>query len=123
MRRPQWGGRTSSSRRAANWAARGSVLVGLLAAAILPVAVALAEVRDLYDLRYAAGAVPVAFAAGVTAVILARRGRIRRERTIGRVGGRATGAVGKTLGVLGILAALAGAIAAGTYLLLERFAN
>lgn len=65
----------------------------------------------------------MAFVAGVTAVILARRGRIRRERTIGRVGGRATGAVGKTLGVLGILAALAGAVAAGTYLLLERFAN
>jgi hypothetical protein len=97
--------------------------VGLLAAAALPAAVAGAEVRGLYDLPFAAAAIPVAFLAGVGAVVLARRGRIRRERTLGRVGGRATGAIGKTLGVLAILTAVAAAIAVATYVALERFAN
>jgi hypothetical protein len=85
--------------------------------------VAGAEVQDLYDLPWAAGAAPVALVAGVTALILARRGRIRRERTLGRVGGRATGAIGKALGVLGILTAVAASIAVATYIVLDRFAN
>jgi hypothetical protein len=90
------------------------VLAGLVAAASVPAAVAGAEVRGLYDLHFAAGAIPVALLLGVLAVVLARRGRIRRERTLGRVGGRASGAIGKALGVLGILSAVAAGIAVAT---------
>jgi hypothetical protein len=42
------------------------------------------------------------------------------ERTIGRVGGARSAGVGRLLGVLGIAAGLAGAIALGFYWYLEN---
>ena len=58
---------------------------------------------------------------GLVAILLARRARERVERTIGRVGGERVARAGRTLGVLGIVLALAGAIAVGVYLVLTRF--
>ncbi len=112
---------TRSSKPEGNGTARASVLVGLLGIAALPVAVALAELQGLFDLEYAAGAAPVALVGGVVALSLARRARVRSERTLGRVGGRRTAAFGRALGVLAILIAFATAIAAATYVTLERF--
>ena len=98
-----------------------SLLVGLLAVAALPAAIALAEFDDRYDLLQAGWAVPVALVLGLVAVLLARRARVRVERTLGRVGGEATARVGRTLGVLAIMLGLSGAIAVGVYLVLTRF--
>jgi peptidoglycan/LPS O-acetylase OafA/YrhL len=116
-------GLTRSSRPAANWRARASLLVGLLSLAALPVAVALAEVQQLYDLIYAAAAIPAGFLGGALSVWLARRARRRTERTLGRVGGRASAALGRLLGVLAMLLALAAGIAVATYVFLDRFAD
>jgi len=99
------------------------VVVGLVAAAALPVTIVLAEVRRLFDLSYAAAAAPVALFGGMLAIALARRGRLRIERTLGRVGGGASAAAGRALGVIGVLAAVAAAIAVVTYVVLGRFAN
>jgi hypothetical protein len=90
---------------------------------VLPVAVALAEVRGLFDLLYAAAAIPVAFVGGILALALGRRARTERERTLGRVGGRAPAAAGRLLGVLAVLLAAAGAIALATYHLIGRLAE
>lgn len=98
-----------------------SLLVGLLAVAALPTAIALAEFDDRYDLLQAGWAVPVALVLGLVAVLLARRARVRVERTLGRVGGEATARVGRTLGVLAIMFGLSGAIAVGVYLVLTHF--
>ena len=85
--------------------------------------VVLAEVRGLFDLSYAAGAAPVALFGGLLALALARRGRLRVERTLGRVGGRRAAAAGRVLGVVAILTAVAAGIAVATYVALGRFAN
>lgn len=113
---------TRSSKPARNASARLSVLVGLLAAAAVPGTIAAAELTDEVELIDAAWAVPAAFLLGVVALGLARRGRRRTERTIGRVGGVRTAGVGRFLGALGIAAALAGAIALATYWYLENVA-
>jgi hypothetical protein len=112
---------TRSSKPARNGRAAASLLLGFLATAALPAAIALAELQDRYDLLQAGWAVPVALLLGFLAVWLARRARVRVERTLGRVGGERTARVGRTLGVLGIMLGLSGAIAVGIYLALTRF--
>lgn len=97
--------------------------MGVLAAAALPVAVFLAEIRELYDLLYAAAAAPPALAGGVTALVLARRARERSERTLGRVGGRAAAAVGSLFGLVAVLLASAALIALATYYVIARLAE
>jgi hypothetical protein len=109
--------RTASS----NGPARASLLVGLLAAALLPATVAVAELSDLLDLYEAVVAAPAAFVLGVLAIWLARRGRRRFERTIGRVGGARVAHVGRWLGILAVCLAIAGGIAIGFYELLTRY--
>ena len=94
-----------------------------MAVAALPVAVALSEVQGLFELEYAAAAAPVALLGGLVAVSLARRARVRSERTLGRVGGRRTAALGRALGIVAILLAFAAGIAVATYVLLGRFAE
>jgi hypothetical protein len=112
---------TRSSKRDRNGRAAASLLVGLLAVAALPTAIALAEFADRYDLLQAGWSVPVALVLGLAAVVLARRARVRVERTLGRVGGERTALAGRVFGVLGIMLGLSGAIAVGVYLVLTRF--
>jgi hypothetical protein len=90
---------------------------------VLPAAVALAELREAYDLAYAPAAAPASLLGGVVAVVLARRARVRTERTLGRVGGTATARLGRALGVLAILLALAAGVAVLTYVFLDRFTD
>ena len=116
-------GLTRSSKPAPNGRARASLLLGLLAAAALPAAVAVAETSELLRLIEASVAIPVALFLGVAAVVLARRARRRVERTLGRVGGSRLAGVGRALGMLGIALALAGSIAVAFDLVLRRIAE
>jgi hypothetical protein len=100
--------------------AAASVLLGLLAVAALPAAIAATELLERFDLLDAAAAIPVAFVLAVAALVLARSARRRFERTLGRVGGRRTAFVGKGLGLLALGLAFSGAIAVGFYAVLER---
>ena len=111
---------SNSARRERNGRAFASVVLGLLAAATLPVAVALAELANEIELLDAAFAIPVTVALAAVALVLARRARQRVERTLGRVRGRRTAALGKWLGLLGLGLGVAGAIAVATYAALER---
>ena len=99
------------------------MLVGVLAVATMPLAVALSNSLEGYELIDAAFAIPVGAALGVAAVALARRARLRIERTLGRTGGARTAAVGRLLGLLGFCLATSAAIAVGTYLLLTVVAD
>jgi hypothetical protein len=114
---------TRSSSPEPNGRARASLLLGLVAAVALPAAVYAAELHGLFDLVYAAAAVPVAFLGGALAVVLARKARQRSERTLGRVGGRRVAAAGRVFGLIGILAAIAAGVAVATYLVLTRLAE
>ena len=96
------------------------MLVGLLAVAALPAAIAVAERTDLLGLVDASGAIPVAALAGLAAILLARRARRNVERTLGRVGGERAATIGRALGLLGLCLAVAGSIAIGVYAILRH---
>ena len=108
---------------AGNPAAWASVVVGLLAVAALPVAVAVARETTLFELIEAAAAIPVAAVGGIAAVVLGRRARRRVERTIGRVGGAGRALLGRLLGALALCLASSATIAVGVYLFLSRFSE
>ena len=99
------------------------MLLGLVAVAALPAAIAVAEYTGRLELLQAAAAIPVSALAGILALVLARGARERVRRTIGRVGGERTALVGRTLGVLGLCLALSATIAVAVYLYLSRYAE
>jgi hypothetical protein len=94
------------------------VLVGLLAVATLPVALAVDQYSDRVSLLGAGLAVPLAAALGIAAVWLGRSGRQRVERTLGRVRGRRLAFAGRALGYLGLYLAGTATLALGFYALL-----
>ena len=97
--------------------------MGLLSVATLPVAVGATRYSVEYELLHSAFAIPVGMALGVGAVALARRARLRIERTLGRTGGRRTAAFGRLLGLAGFCLATTAAIAVGTYAVLTVVAE
>jgi hypothetical protein len=94
------------------------VLVGVLSVATMPAAIAVTRRSEEYDLIHAGFAIPLGMALGVAAVALARRARLRIERTLGRAGGRRVASFGRFLGVVGFCLATTAAISVGTYALL-----
>jgi hypothetical protein len=115
-------GLTRSS-NAPNPAAGASVAAGVAALVALPAAVGLARYSERVDLVYACAAGVIAAAVfAVTAIALARRAQERIQRTLGRSGGEGVLRTGRILGILGIWAALTGALALGFFGLLELFA-
>ncbi len=113
---------SNGARPRRNRAARASLLVGFLGAAMLPVAVAITESRPELELVDAAYAIPVAFLLSAVAVRLARRARRSLDRTLGRIGGEKTARAGRVLGWLGVYISLTAAVAIGVYAYLEYVA-
>jgi hypothetical protein len=111
----------SSSARARNDPARGAVLLALLGLAIPPVAFAAAHQLQRVSLLQATGATCASAVLGAAAILLARRGVRRIERTIGRVGGEGTARVGRLLGAISLFIGLTAALALGFYALLNLF--
>jgi hypothetical protein len=109
-------GRTRSSNHRASLA----VLFGLVAVAAVPVGIVLTGRLAGLDLLDAAWAVPVAAAAGITALLFARGARGRIQRTLERAGGAGRARLGRILGIAGICIALSGAIAYAFYEILLR---
>jgi hypothetical protein len=113
---------TNGTRPRRNRAAPASLFFGLLGAAAVPVAVAVAEWHEDLELVDAGVAVPVAFVFSALAVWLARRARRGLERSLGRIGGEKTARAGRILGWLGLYIALTAAVALGIYAYLEYVA-
>src|SRR5512146_570944 len=109
----------SSSARARNDAARGSLLLGLLALALPVAAYAAARQLDRVSLVQATVASCGSVLLGGCAVLLARRGLRNIERTLGRAGGEGSARVGRLLGMLGLCVGLTAGIALGVYGLLN----
>jgi hypothetical protein len=91
------------------------VVCGLLATAVIPVAILVTEQREDLRLLHAGFAVPVAFVLGVAGLRLARRARRRLERTLGRAGGVLPARLGRVFSWIGVYFALIGAISLLVY--------
>jgi hypothetical protein len=100
-----------------NAAAVSSVLLGLLAAAAVPVAVWYVDRSPRIELIWAGVGVPVGFVLGLGAIGAARAGRRRASLSLRR-SGALTARLGKLLGVLGLLLAGTGAISLLVYAIL-----
>jgi hypothetical protein len=85
----------------------------------MPVAIAATRWSESYTLIDAAFAIPIGIALGVLAVVLARRGRLRVERTLGRAGGARLAGFGRFLGILGFCLAVTAAISVGVYAIIK----
>jgi hypothetical protein len=103
-----------------NFRAWLAFLFGLLAAAVIPVAIELTRKIPGAALLDAVWAIPVAAAAAVVALLFARGARGEIARTLGPVGGAAWITLGRILAVAGICIVLSASIAVGLYELLLR---
>ena len=99
------------------------MLVGLLAVAVLPAAIAATRWSQRYELLHAAAAIPVAALLGVLAILLARRARSRLAPTLGHARGTRTARLGRLLGLLAFLLALTAAGSVGVYAMLSLVAD
>src|SRR5215207_3950253 len=91
-----------------------SLVLGLLATAAIPAAVAYADRSPRVELIWAGVAVPVAALLGLAALGAARAGRRRAELTLRRSGAR-TAVVGRLLALIGLLFSGTGAISLAVY--------
>jgi hypothetical protein len=106
--------------RSSNHRASLAALLGLVAVAAVPAGIVLTGRLAGFDLLDAVWAVPVAAAAGISALLFARGAAGRIQRTLERAGGAGRARLGRILGIAGICLALSGAIAVGFYELLVR---
>ena len=91
-----------------------SVVLGLLATAAIPAAVAYADRSPRVELIWAGAAVPVAALLGLVALGAARAGRRRSQLTLRR-SGAGIAVLGRFLGLLGLLLAGTGTISLVVY--------
>jgi hypothetical protein len=92
-----------------------SLIFGLLAVAVIPVAIVVTDVHGELRLLHAGVAVPVAFVLGFVGIRLAKRARRKLERTIGRAGGAVPARLGRVFSWIGVYFALIGGISLGVY--------
>jgi hypothetical protein len=111
----------SSSARARNDAARGSLACALVGLAI-PV-VAYVAARQLKNVTIVEGTAATCTSAlfGLLALLLARKAQLRIERTLGRVGGAGIARAGRILGLVSLCIGLTAGLALGFYSLLNYF--
>jgi hypothetical protein len=101
--------------RTGNGRAVGSLLVGLLATATMPLAVLATRYSGSYELLHAGFAIPVAVMLGAVAIGLARAALRVDDVRLGRAGGRGVARLGRALGVLGIALGATGAVSLAVY--------
>jgi hypothetical protein len=106
--------------RSSNHRASLALLLGLAAAAAVPVAVVLSRQTVGVRLLDAVWAIPVAAVCGVAALLFARGAGGRIRTSLERAGGFGRIRLGRVLAVVGICVALSASIAVGFYELLLR---
>jgi hypothetical protein len=113
--------RAHSERAGGNPAAALSVLFGALGLLAAPAGLVAAQESEAVTLRWGiAGGGLLAILIGVLALTLARRGRIRADRSIAGAG-RGAASLGRLLGTLAVCVGIAAAIALGTDAALTHF--
>jgi hypothetical protein len=102
-------------RASGNGRAVGALLLGLLAAATMPLAVLATRYSGSYELLHAGFAIPLAVLLGAVAIGLARGALRLDDMRLGRAGGRGAARLGRALGVLGIALGSTGAVSLAVY--------
>ena len=92
-----------------------SLVLGVLASLTLPAAIVATRYSSSYDLLHAGFAIPVAVAAGIGALVLARRARAIDRATLGREASGKAATWGRALGILGLCLAASATIALAVY--------
>jgi hypothetical protein len=108
---------------ARNPRASASLVVGLFAVAIVPLAIAASRFFDELTLVQSCASAGAAALLGLFAIALARRGRETAQRTLGRSGGEGAARVGRWLGVIALWIAATTGLAVAFYALLTLFAD
>ena len=111
---------TLTQPRRSNHRASLAVVCGLVAAAIIPVAIELTRKIPVAVLLDAVWAIPVAALAAVASLMFERGARGVVARTLEQAGGARRIRVGRVLAILGICVTLSASIAVGLYELLLR---
>jgi steroid 5-alpha reductase family enzyme len=106
--------------RSSNHRASFAALLGAVAVAAVPAAVAVSRQTTGVRLLDAVWAIPLAALCGIAALLLARGAAGRVRQTLERAGGLGRARLGRILGVAGICLALSASIAVGFYELLVR---
>jgi len=109
--------------RAQNQRASASLAVGLIAVAIVPLAIGASRFFDELSLVRSCASAALAAMLGLYAIALARRGRETAQRTLGRSGGEGAARMGRWLGVIAVWMAATTGLAVGFYALLTLFAD
>ena len=112
-------GDSSARRPTSNVSARASVVLGVLALAVPPVAIAAANRLERVTLVQGVAVATGAAVLGVAAIVLARRGRRTAELTLGRVGGERAAQAGRVLGYLGVWLGVTAALTLGFFAVLR----
>jgi hypothetical protein len=110
-------------RRGGNPHAVASVVVGLAAVVVIPVAVVIQYYSIEVTLVQSTISAAPAIVLGLSAIALARHGRFAFARTIGRSGGERAAKLGRFLGWLGLTMGVIAALSVGFYGLLTIFAK
>jgi hypothetical protein len=92
-----------------------SLVLGVLASLTLPAAIIATRYSSSYDLLHAGFAIPAAGAAGIGALVLARRARAGDRATLGRESSGKAATWGRALGILGLCLAASATIALAVY--------
>lgn len=108
---------------ARNRRATASVVVGMLAVAVVPLAILASSRLEAVTLLQACASAIVAGLLGIVALAQARRGRETAQLTLGRSGGETAARVGRWLGMIAVWMALTTGLAVGFYALLALFAD
>lgn len=109
--------------RAKNSRASASLAIGLVAVAVVPLAIAASRFFHEVTLVRACGSAALAALLGVSAIVLARRGRETVQRTLGRSGGERAARAGRIFGMIAIWMAATTGLALAFYGLLTLFAD
>jgi hypothetical protein len=109
--------------RARNPRASLSLAVGVVAVAVVPLAIAASQYFDELTLVQSCASAALAALLGGFAIALARRGRETAQRTLGRSGGEGAARAGKWLGILALWIAATTGLALAFYALLTLFAD
>jgi hypothetical protein len=113
--------RAHIERTGGNLAATLSVFAGALGLLAAPVGLAVAQESQAVTLRWGiAGGGLAAILIGLLALVLARRGRLRADRSITATG-RGAASLGRFLGTVSLCIGIAAAIALGTDAALTHF--
>jgi hypothetical protein len=108
--------------RLENSRALASVVVGFLGVLTVPFGVLLAELtKPVTLLNSGTGSIPATLLLGISAIVLARRGREESARRVVHATGRRAAVIGRVLGVASICLATSAALAVGFYGLLTLF--